>query len=165
FKNNKNLIRFLPNDIKPFNRFSEVISYFHLIDQHISINQWIKAWKVSNVVKKETINLVSAVENYKCNDINVMLLYKLDEELIKNNKNLIRLLPNNIKPFNRFSEVISYFHLIDQHISINQWIKAWKVSNVVKKETINLVSAVENYKCNDINVMLLYKLDEELINS
>src|SRR5690625_6764834 len=44
-------------------------------------------------------------------------------------------------------------------------IKAWKVSNVVKKETINLVSAVENYKCNDINVMLLYKLDEELINS
>src|SRR5699024_11602077 len=69
------------------------------------------------------------------------------------------------KPFNRFSEVISYFHLIDQHISINQWIKAWKVSNVVKKETINLVSAVENYKCNDINVMLLYKLDEELINS
>src|SRR5699024_5663974 len=99
--------------------------------------------------------------------LNYLLITKVYEELpiFKNNKNLIRFLPNDIKPFNRFSEVISYFHLIDQHISINQWIKAWKVSNVVKKETINLVSAVENCKCNDINVMLLYKLDEELINS
>src|SRR5699024_9452234 len=75
FKNNKKLIQFLPNDIKPFNRFSEVISYFHLIDQNITINQWVKAWKVSNIVKKETINLVSALENYQSKDINVMLLY------------------------------------------------------------------------------------------
>lgn len=107
------------------------------------------------------------IGNYLNYGLNYLLITKVYEELpiFKNNKNLIRFLPNDIKPFNRFSEVISYFHLIDQHISINQWIKAWKVSNVVKKETINLVSAVENYKCNDINVMLLYKLDEELINS
>src|SRR5690625_4822840 len=135
FKNNKKLIQFLPNDIKPFNRFSEVISYFHLIDQNITINQWVKAWKVSNIVKKETINLVSALENYQSKDINVMLLYKLDEELI------------------------------NQKITIKYWVKTWKVSNMVKKETINLVSALENYQSKDINVMILYKLDEELINS
>lgn len=105
--------------------------------------------------------------NYLNRGLHYLLITKVYEELpiLKNNKNLIHFLPNDIKSFNRFSEVISYFHLIDQHISINQWVKAWKLSNIVKKETSNLVSAVENYKNNGINVMLLYKLDEELINS
>jgi len=107
------------------------------------------------------------IGNYLNYGLHYLLITKVYEELpiFKNNKKLIQFLPNDIKPFNRFSEVISYFHLIDQNITINQWVKAWKVSNIVKKETINLVSALENYQSKDINVMLLYKLDEELINS
>ena len=107
------------------------------------------------------------IGNYLNYGLHYLLITKIYKELpiFKNNKKLIQFLPNDIKPFNRFSEVISYFHLIDQNITINQWVKAWKVSNIVKKETINLVSALENYQSKDINVMLLYKLDEELINS
>src|SRR5699024_9869920 len=107
------------------------------------------------------------IGNYLNYGLHYLLITKIYKELpiFKNNKKLIQFLPNDIKPFNRFSEVISYFHLIDQNITINQWVKAWKVSNIVKKETINLVSALENYQSKDINVMLIYKLDEELINS
>src|SRR5699024_2805991 len=59
------------------------------------------------------------IGNYLNYGLNYLLITKVYEELpiFKNNKNLIRFLPNDIKPFNRFSEVISYFHLIDQHIS------------------------------------------------
>lgn len=83
FKNNQTLINSLPQDIKPFTRFSEVISYFHLIDENISINQWVKAWKVSNLVKSETVNLVASIKNYENNGMNVVLLYKLNRNLIQ----------------------------------------------------------------------------------
>src|SRR5699024_6702759 len=86
------------------------------------------------------------IGNYLNYCLNYLLITKLYEEfaIVKNNKILIHFLPNAINPFNRFSEVISYYHLIDQHFSINEWITSWKVSNVVKKETFNWVSAVEN---------------------
>src|SRR5699024_9253822 len=83
FKNNQTLINSLPKDIKPFTRFSEVISYFHLIDENISINQWVKAWKASNLVKSETVNLVASIKNYENNGMNVVLLYKLNRNLIQ----------------------------------------------------------------------------------
>ena len=83
FKNNHILINSLPKEIKPFTRFSEVISYFHLIDENISINQWVKAWKTSNLVKNETINLVASIKNYENNGINVILLYNLNRNLIQ----------------------------------------------------------------------------------
>lgn len=99
--------------------------------------------------------------------LNYLLITEIYKELpiLKENQELIKSLPENIKTFSRFSEVISYFHLIDESISINQWVKAWKVSNLIKKETVNLVASLKNYEHNGINVLLLYKLDRNLIDS
>lgn len=83
FKSNKDLIKSLPSKLKPFNRFSEVISFFYMIDNRISINEWIKSWKLSNETKKESVNLTKALTSYNESGINAMLLYKLETDLIK----------------------------------------------------------------------------------
>lgn len=82
FKENHNFIEQLPEDIHPFKHFSEIISYYYLINETITVNHWINAWKLSNTTKNESLNLIKALKDYEINGLNALLLYHLDIKLI-----------------------------------------------------------------------------------
>lgn len=85
--------------------------------------------------------------------------------IFKENYHFIEHLSENIQPFNRFSEIISYFHLINGTITVNHWINTWKLSNTIKNESNNLIRALKDYEINGLNTLLLYHLDINLIDS
>ncbi len=123
--------------------------------KHISIER----------ITTEMIKLFTG--NYFNISFQYLLMTEIYNELpiFKEHQQLIKHLSHNVVPFNQFSEVISYFYLLDESISINQWIAAWKESNQVKREVINLTNAIKNYKINGINAILLYELNIELFGS
>lgn len=94
FKEYPNLIERIPRPLTSFHSFAEVITLLHYVNRKISIHRWIKAWKCSNQMKREAINLFEAVLDYKENGLNDWLVYRLDEHYFKQFIHLIELLFN-----------------------------------------------------------------------
>lgn len=85
----------LSDTLVPLHSFGEVIALFHYLDQTISINDWIKAWKCSNKEKHEATQLIMALTYYHKNTLDEWLVYELPTDY---HDGFIRVL-NNIDPF------------------------------------------------------------------
>lgn len=77
FKKDSDLIHKLPKLQKPLTTFAEVITLFHVIKPEISITQWIKQWKCSNLTKQQATELTNAIKSFQHNGLNEMLVYQL----------------------------------------------------------------------------------------
>ena len=73
----------------PLHSFSEVIALSHYYENTISIDKWVKDWKLSNQTRKDAHQLFQAITNYKENKLTPWLVYRLPNHL---DKALIRLL-------------------------------------------------------------------------
>ena len=106
FKDYPNLLQQIPRPLSSFYSFGEVITLFHFINDDISIQQWVKAWKCSNQTKREATNLTEALNDYQVHGLNDWLLYRLERSYMNQFIHLIELL---------FKETLSY-----------QKLKKWK---------------------------------------
>ncbi|RKQ37642.1 CCA tRNA nucleotidyltransferase [Oceanobacillus halophilus] len=78
FKDNPSLFSKIPKTIQPLASFGEVIALLHLLENNISISEWVKSWKCSNQVKKDAKVLVESYNYYETNGIDEWLVYTLD---------------------------------------------------------------------------------------
>ncbi len=85
------IIHHIPNDLEPLDTFGEVLAHFHYLEPTISISKWAKAWKCSNQIKNEAINLIHAITYYEKHGLDEWLVYQLDS---KYDQALIRLINN-----------------------------------------------------------------------
>lgn len=91
FKGAPELLQRLPGQLSPLVTLSEVMGLFNLVDPRISIETWIKEWKLSNKTKKEAIMLVTAVKYCQKGNIDAWMIYQLPEFL---EAGFVRLLNN-----------------------------------------------------------------------
>lgn len=94
FCNNETLIERVPKPLTAFYSFAEVIAMFHYLEKDITITDWVKAWKCSNQIKRDAINIYEAVSYFKNNGIDPWLVYRLDFSNIRSFNHLIHLLFN-----------------------------------------------------------------------
>ncbi|WP_337020013.1 CCA tRNA nucleotidyltransferase [Oceanobacillus massiliensis] len=78
FHKHTDLMDAIPSTLLPLCSFGEVISLFHLIKPEVSIEVWVRQWKVSNKIKMEAQQLLRAYERYHKNGLDLMLVYQLD---------------------------------------------------------------------------------------
>ncbi|HLR66305.1 CCA tRNA nucleotidyltransferase [Virgibacillus alimentarius] len=72
---------------------------------------------------------------------------------------IIHKLPKSLKPLYSFGETIALFHYIEPQVPIINWVKAWKCSNKIKQEAIQLIDALRYYQEHQIDKWLVYQLD------
>lgn len=90
--NHPQIIENVPNDLEPLHTFGEVLAHFHYLEPTIPIAKWVKAWKCSNQVKNEAIQLSRAINYFEKHGLDEWLVYQLDtvyyQALIRLIKNL-----------------------------------------------------------------------------
>lgn len=79
--------------------------------------------------------------------------------ILSEHPHIIEDFPDNIEPLASFGEVLAHFHYMDPTIQISKWTKAWKCSNKIKQESIELVRALHYYKQNGLDQWLIYQLN------
>ncbi|KGX85535.1 CCA tRNA nucleotidyltransferase [Pontibacillus marinus] len=65
-------------------------------------------------------------------------------------------------PLNDLAEVITVFHILKPEISIDMWVKHWKLSNRIKRKSLTLVNAWDLWQ-NSKEKQCLYLLGEDHI--
>lgn len=102
--------------------------------------------------------------------VDASLDYLLDTKVYKylpifaDYPSLIDILPRPLQPLHSFGEVISLFHYLEPTISITTWVHAWKCSNKIKREAVELTKAIINFKEHGINRWLVYQLSPNYFN-
>lgn len=81
--------------------------------------------------------------------------------IMKQFPNILERLPKHMSAFKSFAEVIVLFHYYEPHINIDRWIKAWKCSNMIKKEALQLINTFHYYRQNGVDNWLVYCLDKQ----
>jgi tRNA nucleotidyltransferase (CCA-adding enzyme) len=69
----------------------EIIATMVLYDETIDIDQWIKEWKLSNKIKRDSQQLVEATTYYFSNNLDFWLIYNLPDYL---EQNFVRVISN-----------------------------------------------------------------------
>ncbi|MBB6452228.1 tRNA nucleotidyltransferase (CCA-adding enzyme) [Salirhabdus euzebyi] len=97
FKENTRLIDLARKYAKSaFHSLEEIVAFFHLLKEDISIEQWCKSWKLSKAVEKASKRLVSSFSYYKEKGIDAYCLYELDPSRIASFVHLTSLLTKSI---------------------------------------------------------------------
>jgi tRNA nucleotidyltransferase (CCA-adding enzyme) len=91
----------------------------------------------------------------KCTEIDSHL------PILSEHPHIIKNLPNHLERLSTFGEVLAHFHYLKQTIPISKWVKAWKCSNLVKREAIALIKAIVYYEQYGLDEWLVYQLDEK----
>lgn len=81
--------------------------------------------------------------------------------VLRDHPHIIEELPKSLKALESFGEVIALFHHIEPSIDITIWVKEWKCSNRIKQEAIQLAGALRHFSANEVDPLLVYKLDSE----
>lgn len=92
FKEHRAVIEYIPTTFTPVESFGEIISLLHTIYPNVSINRWVKAWKCSNAIRKEAIQLTDALHYYKNYGIDLLLVYRLEPSYFKAFCRLLKML-------------------------------------------------------------------------
>ncbi|SHN19313.1 CCA tRNA nucleotidyltransferase [Gracilibacillus kekensis] len=82
--------------------------------------------------------------------------------LIGNNKQLIQAIKELHKPIPSFAAFIAYMNISVQEIEVTDWIKEWKLSNQIKKESKKLVQLLSQYPTEALR-WVVYQLPYHLI--
>ncbi|MDC3415355.1 CCA tRNA nucleotidyltransferase [Aquibacillus salsiterrae] len=138
----------------------EATTFQALVDD-ISWIEKIAIERVTTEIKKmfEGINLTNGIELLiRSKAINYI-------PVLKENHQLERLLINNPKPLHSFTEIIATLHLLDRSISVDHWVKHWKLSNEVKRNATTLVQSITYYMEKRLDQWLVYRLPENLVSS
>ncbi|RDW22130.1 CCA tRNA nucleotidyltransferase [Oceanobacillus chungangensis] len=80
FREHPELMYNLPKSLQPLKSFGEVIALLHILKPEVSILSWMSAWKCSNKIKQEAIQLAGAYAYFKKNGLDPLLAYRLKEE-------------------------------------------------------------------------------------
>lgn len=94
FSNEYKLIERIPKPLSAFYSFAEVIAMFHYLEKNITISDWVKAWKCSNQVKRDAMNLFEAISYFNKNGMDSWLIYRLELCNFRSFDHLIELLFN-----------------------------------------------------------------------
>ena len=94
FSNEYKLIERIPKPLSAFYSFAEVIAMFHYLEKKITISDWVKAWKCSNQVKRDAMNLFEAISYFNKNGMDSWLIYRLELCNFRSFDHLIELLFN-----------------------------------------------------------------------
>lgn len=94
FSNEYKLIERIPKPLSAFYSFAEVIAMFHYLEKNITISDWVKAWKCSNQVKRDAMNLFEAISYFNKNGMDSWLIYRLELCNFRSFDHLIGLLFN-----------------------------------------------------------------------
>ncbi|WP_175559203.1 CCA tRNA nucleotidyltransferase [Sediminibacillus albus] len=81
FREYKQLIHELNTVSRPFGSFREVVCLLVLAEPQVPVEMWAKTWKLSNRFKKETGQLLEAINYCKRNKIDRWLVYRLPPHL------------------------------------------------------------------------------------
>ncbi len=81
--------------------------------------------------------------------------------IIKDNLQLIYMLPKPMIPLHSFGELIALMYYLDDSITITDWAKQWKCSNKTKEEALQLNTAIKDYITFGLHPWLIYKLNEK----
>lgn len=93
-----NLLYQFPERLHPLYSFGEIIALFHYLDPDIPVTNWVKAWKCSNKIKQEAMQLVRALDHYLGNRLDKWLIYELDAAYYQSFDRLIRIIQPNDYP-------------------------------------------------------------------
>ncbi|WP_173916319.1 CCA tRNA nucleotidyltransferase [Halobacillus sp. Marseille-Q1614] len=80
FKEQPELIHHVPK--AALKNFADVITFYCEYSSIFSVNDWVKQWKLSNQVKREAVQLSSAIEQFKKGEKQAWIVYKLPDPLI-----------------------------------------------------------------------------------
>ncbi|WP_188206002.1 CCA tRNA nucleotidyltransferase [Alkalibacillus aidingensis] len=67
------------------------------------------------------------------------------------------------EPVNSFSVLVASLHLLDSNYSIHEWVRAYKLSNQVKKDAKALVEIFKAFRLDGITNVILYQLGHDLM--
>ncbi|MRG86380.1 CCA tRNA nucleotidyltransferase [Salinibacillus xinjiangensis] len=68
----------------PFSSLSEAITCMHLFNESFTIDYWCKEWKLSNAVKKDSLQLLQAFQAYmQYKELRPDILYQLQPQLLQ----------------------------------------------------------------------------------
>src|SRR5699024_3231323 len=114
-------------------------------------------------IERVTVEMTKFFQGHFINDgLNYLLhtgIYK-HLPILKNNEDLIKKLPKELIPLQSFAEVIALFHHLEPSLGVHEWVKAWKCSNSLRRETEQLVHALTYYKKIGLDQWLVYQLDQ-----
>ncbi|QAS50803.1 CCA tRNA nucleotidyltransferase [Halobacillus litoralis] len=69
-------------------------------------------------------------------------------------------------PLQHWHELLAYFITLDEKLSLDHFVKRWKLSNSTKRQAGSLLKAVEAYEEHrDVTAWLVYRLPAELFDS
>ncbi|AXI11153.1 CCA tRNA nucleotidyltransferase [Oceanobacillus zhaokaii] len=98
FHEHPELMYNLPESLQPSKSFGEVIALLHILKREVSVLTWVSAWKCSNKIKLEAIQLVEAYSYYIEQGIDALLAYRLKKEYYEGFIRLMNSLhPNSIQ--------------------------------------------------------------------
>ncbi|RDW19627.1 CCA tRNA nucleotidyltransferase [Oceanobacillus arenosus] len=99
FSEHPEILDNLPESLQPLKSFGEVIALFHIMNPEVSVLTWVNAWKCSNKIKLEGIQLVKAYQYFLVNGLDSLLVYQLKEAYYEGFIRLMNSLqPNSIAP-------------------------------------------------------------------
>ncbi|MFC3038908.1 CCA tRNA nucleotidyltransferase [Virgibacillus xinjiangensis] len=81
--------------------------------------------------------------------------------VIKNHPWVIDRLPASLQPLHTLGEVFALFHLLEQKIDADVWVKAWKCSNKIKNQAKLLIGAYHYFLTYGADRWLAYRLDSD----
>ncbi|MGX9930420.1 CCA tRNA nucleotidyltransferase [Virgibacillus salarius] len=81
FKDHEQLFHDVASIKQPLYSFGEVMAVCHLLKPSLNISMWTKAWKCSNKVKNEAIQLSMHIDTWKKLGVSPLLVYQLPEYL------------------------------------------------------------------------------------
>ncbi|MFC2948330.1 CCA tRNA nucleotidyltransferase [Virgibacillus sediminis] len=78
--------------------------------------------------------------------------------VIKDYPHIIQRLPSSLRPLLTLGEVFALFHILEEEIPIETWVKAWKCSNQIKNQAKALVESYSYYRSHGADEWLAYRL-------
>lgn len=114
--------------------------------------------RVTNELKKlfQGKNVNRGIEYLKATNIESHL------PIFAEHPHLLRNFPENIFPFQSYSEVIAYFHHVEKNISISTWIRTYKCSNIERREAKTLYELITLLKKEGFTNWLVYRIPSSL---
>lgn len=82
----------IPRPLIPLYSFGEVITLLHHLEQTIPVTRWVNAWKCSNKIKREAIELTKAIQHFQEKGIDPLLVYHLSSDYYAGFIRLIKIL-------------------------------------------------------------------------
>ncbi|WP_170158451.1 CCA tRNA nucleotidyltransferase [Aquisalibacillus elongatus] len=98
----------------PFEHTGLLVAFLHLLDRRISIQQWIKAYKLSNDIRNKANHLVEVYERYESEGLTNYVLYKADCAL-KDVMKLIHLLDEPVVDIQSVYERYEHLRIKNRH--------------------------------------------------